>query len=254
MVRNMEEGHFSLGWYGKLPASGDFVHRGLERNQILWWDRWLQRGVADVLRLARDYEAAYLRAPLWNFVLPAGLGTGVVQLGCLGPGRDRVGRSFPLVMVLSVSEAHYQPDWLDASGGFYESLGRSMLAALRHGCSPTQLDDSLRNAQTALQQAKRPKAAVAAPLDDDILSVLNDGHDVAPLAGTESTHGWPDLPRYFNPHSVSSYWWTNPIEGAAHKSHVHGGALNATLFSRLFLGRSGALTHSLSPEDSDDQL
>src|SRR5690606_14021746 len=224
----------------------------LERAQILWWDRWLQRGVADLLRLSRDGEAAYLKAPFWNFILPAGLGTGVVQLGCIGPGRDRVGRNFPLVLLLSVDASHYQEQWLESSGAFYESLGRSMLAALSHGCSAAQLDESLRKAETALQQAQRPVTPAANQGEDDILSVLNQGHEVAPLAGTESTHGWPDLPRYFNPYSVSSYWWTNPVEGAAHKSYVHGGALNAALFSRLFLGRSGVLNHSLSLDERDN--
>ncbi|WP_017523407.1 type VI secretion system-associated protein TagF [Pusillimonas noertemannii] len=238
------------GWYGKLPASGDFVHRGLGRAQIQWWDRWLQRGVADVLRVSRDIEAAYLRAPYWNFVLPAGLGTGMVQFGCLGPGRDRVGRSFPLVLVLCVDAQHYRPDMLAESAGFYRHLGASMLAALRHGCSAAQLDDSLCLAEAAMHAATSQARPAAG--DDDILSVLNGGHEVAPLARADDGLGWPELPRYFNPHSVSSYWWTNPVEGAAHKSHIHGGALNATLFSRLFLGRARALEHPLSMENIDD--
>src|SRR5690606_6619657 len=115
MSLELDEDRGMLGWYGKLPASGDFVHRGLDRARILWGGRGLQRGVGDLLRCSRDAEAAYLRAPFWIFVLPAGLGTGVVQLGCVGPSRDRVGRSFPLVLVLSMDAGRYQPGMLEHS-------------------------------------------------------------------------------------------------------------------------------------------
>ena len=253
MTHTLRPRGFRLGWYGKLPASGDFVHRGLERAQILWWDRWLQRGVVDVLRASRDNEAAYQRAPFWNFILPAGLGTGVVQLGCVGPGRDRVGRSFPLVLLLCMDTQLYRSDMLSGSAGFYRSLGSSMLAALRHGCSAVQLDDSLRLAESLLPNV--PGATPpASNKGDDILSVLNGGHEIAPLSVADGELGWPELPRYFNEHSVSSYWWTNPVEGAAHKSHIHGGTLNTTLFSRLFLGRAKTLAHPLSMESIDDDL
>lgn len=231
---------FHAGWYGKLPASGDFVHRGLERAQILWWDRWLQRGVADLGRASRDNETAYLRAPFWNFVLPAGLGTGVVQFGCIGPSRDRVGRCFPLALVLCVNVEDYKPELLAGSAAFYRCLGTSMLGALRHGRNAEQLNGSLRLAEESINHLLLPAAQLpTSGGGDDILSVLNGGHDVAPLTAPRSELGWADLPLYFNEGSVSSYWWTNSVEGAAHQSHIHGGMLNATLFDHLFLGRAG---------------
>lgn len=231
---------FRAGWYGKLPASGDFVHRGLERARIQWWDRWLQRGVADIGRASRDSEAAYLRAPIWNFVVPAGLGNGVVQFGCIGPSRDRVGRSFPLVLMLCVPAQDYKPELLARSAAFYRCLGTSMLGVLRHGRNAAQLDDSLRLAEEWMNALLAPVAGPASSSGgDDILSVLNGGHDVAPLAVARQELGWADLPLYFNEGSVSSYWWTNSVEGAAHQSHIHGGMLNTTLFDRLFLGHAG---------------
>src|SRR5690606_2400056 len=107
---------------------------------------------------------------------------------------------------------------LEHSTEFYRRLGSSMLAALRHGCSPVQLDDSLLAAASSLSRAV-VSAASASHEEDDILSVLNGGHHVAPVGAAPDQRGWPDLPRHFNEHSVSSYWWTNSIDGAAHKSH-----------------------------------
>jgi len=240
MAKAFQAEGFKAGWYGKLPASGDFVHRGLSRPQIQWWDRWLQRGVADLSRTSRDGETVYLRAPFWNFVLPAGLGTGVVQLGCIGPSRDRVGRCFPLALVMSIDALQYKPELLAGSAAFYRCLGASMLGALRHGRHAAQLDDSLRLAEQSMDALLVPAADLpSSGGGDDILSVLNGGHDIAPLTAPRNELGWADLPLYFNEGSVTSYWWTSSAEGAAHQSHIHGGMLNSTLFDRLFLGHAG---------------
>src|SRR5690606_15373074 len=228
----------SVGWYGKMPANGDFMHRRLSRELVLWWDKWLQTGVAGLhQRDAARVEAAYLDAPLWNFAIPAGFGSGVVQLGCIGPSRDRVGRCYPLVVMLSVPEQDFRPGVLSGTTGFYRQLGVSLLAALRHGCNADQFDQSLRMASAAIKTMilSKPSLPVAEDPGADILSVLNVGHGAPLSVAADDALGWPDLPSYFNPSSLTSYWWTNTVEGAAHKSHVHGGALNATLFNKLFI-------------------
>ncbi|MCE7078529.1 type VI secretion system protein ImpM, partial [Bordetella bronchiseptica] len=74
-----------------------------------------------------------------------------------------------------------------------------------------------------------------APAGQDILDILNAGQaGNAPLAGARGLAAWPELPFCFNPGSHTSYWWTNQADGAALQTYVHGGALNATLFLRLF--------------------
>lgn len=70
---------------------------------------------------------------------------------------------------------------------------------------------------------------------NDIMDILRAGleQESAPLA-RRALNAWPDLPFCFNPSSHTSYWWTNQADGAALQTYVHGGALNATLFARLF--------------------
>lgn len=236
MTRNAYTEGVGMGWYGKLPASGDFVHRGMSRSLVQWWDRWLLRGVGSLQRGGRDSEALYRQAPFWNFVIPSGLDIGLIQLGCIGPSRDRVGRCFPLTLVCAVPQVVYRPDVLAGSAAYYRCLGVSMLGALRHSRNAGQLDDSLRGAETVLNRLLMPAAATVSSANGggDILSVLNGGHEIAPLAAAPDELGWADLPLYFNEASVTSYWWTNAAEGAAHRTLVHAGALNATLFDRLF--------------------
>ncbi|WP_076998144.1 type VI secretion system-associated protein TagF [Variovorax sp. KK3] len=85
-------------WYGKLPARGDFVGRGLPPRWRSDWDGWLQRGLA---LAATQMDGPALRerlrgfAPWCYLVLPA---PGEVWCGIVVPSHDRVGRAFPLTL------------------------------------------------------------------------------------------------------------------------------------------------------------
>jgi type VI secretion system protein ImpM len=220
-----------LGWYGKIPASGDFVHRRLPRELIAWWDHWLQHGVAGLKQTGDGHAArGFSAAPIWNFAIPAGLGAGVAQLGCIAPSRDRVGRGYPLCVALPLRPDEYHSTLLDGADDYYRDIGGNVLKAVRHGCTPELFDRSL-------LYVRLPGAAPDSPasVGSDIMDILNAGtaQAAAPLAG-RSLAAWPDLPFCFNPGSHTSYWWTNQADGAALQTYVHGGALNATLFSRLF--------------------
>jgi type VI secretion system protein ImpM len=86
-------------WYGKLPARGDFVGKGLPPRWRSDWDGWLQRGLA---LAATTLDGATLRERLrdfapWRYVaLPA---PGEMWCGIMVASHDRVGRAFPLTLV-----------------------------------------------------------------------------------------------------------------------------------------------------------
>ena len=86
----------TAGWYGKLPALGDFAQRRLEQDFIVGWDTWLQSVIVDSQRiLGGNWLSAYLRAPVWRFVLAPGVVDSRNWSGILLPSVDRVGRYFP---------------------------------------------------------------------------------------------------------------------------------------------------------------
>ena len=227
----MDDARGQLGWYGKIPASGDFVHRRLSRELIAWWDRWLQYGLA-AMKQAPDDSAArsFASAPIWNFAIPAGPSGRGAQLGCLAPSRDRVGRAYPLCVIMPIAENDYHSSILDGASDYYRKIGASILTAVRHGCATEQFDRELQTIQ--IPGAVQP---VARSSGSDIMDILNAGLETAaePVAARRLT-AWPDLPFCFNPSSHTSYWWTNQIDGAALQTYIHGGAFNATLFTRLF--------------------
>jgi type VI secretion system protein ImpM len=87
------------GWYGKLPALGDFASRRLPPAFIQAWDDWLQQGLAT----ARDewgsrWLERYLVAPIVRFWLREGVLGHMAWAGLVMPSVDRVGRHFPLTL------------------------------------------------------------------------------------------------------------------------------------------------------------
>ena len=58
------------GFYGKLPARGDFVRGALPRDFTDRWDAWLAPAIAGSRQSdGRGLAAAFLEAPVWRFAL-----------------------------------------------------------------------------------------------------------------------------------------------------------------------------------------
>jgi type VI secretion system protein ImpM len=105
------------GIFGKVPAHGDFVRRGLPTSFVAPWDAWLQAGIACAReRLGGRWEAAWDQAPAWRFLLPAGACGPDAVAGVMLPSEDMVGRRFPITLaaLLPAGAAPPEPAWFDA--------------------------------------------------------------------------------------------------------------------------------------------
>ncbi len=124
------------GFYGKLPARGDFVRGALPRDFTDRWDAWLAPAIAGSReRMGEAWLPAFLEAPVWRFVLSPGLCGGRAALGLMLPSVDRAGRYFPLTFAALYSDGPAPEDdplWLDSC----EAAGR---AALEQDAGPEQL-------------------------------------------------------------------------------------------------------------------
>lgn len=83
--------HLTTGFYGKIPATGDFVGRGLPGEFVRTWDRWVATHLAPLQLSGAWPEHAGLR-----FVL--GPDANGPMAGVALPGRDKAGRRFPLTV------------------------------------------------------------------------------------------------------------------------------------------------------------
>lgn len=113
------------GLFGKLPAHGDFVRRGLPRSFVEPWDAWLSSGMeAARATLGDAWPSAWDSAPAWWFRLaPGACGPGAA-VGVLVTSTDQVGRRFPLTLVAVLPCAAFPPPT-----GWYEGLEAAALAA-----------------------------------------------------------------------------------------------------------------------------
>jgi type VI secretion system protein ImpM len=221
-----------IGWFGKLPGSGDFVSRRIPRALQDALDTWLSRGVAE-LRAARpdDWRVHFAAAAAWNCAIPACVGGGATLIGVLVPSRDRVGRAFPLCAGIALPpDAATQP-LLASADGWLLSLGHVVVEA-RDQALPLEAFD----AKVQAIPLPTPGVREASPAGNtDILDVLGyaalDGPTLPmPLA---KVLPWPELPTLFDADKPTSYWWTNPWTGVPLAGFTTDAGLAPSLLSRL---------------------
>ena len=92
------------GYYGKLPARGDFVGKGLPRSFIDPWDTWSRTAMyAGKQQLGNTWLNSYLTSPPYWYVLsPHNCGE-QIWMGVVIPSVDSVGRYFPLTLCRTAS-------------------------------------------------------------------------------------------------------------------------------------------------------
>lgn len=94
----------ATGFFGKIPALGDFVNRRLPRQFLEPWDQWLQQVLTQSrAQLGEDWLDLYLVSPLWRFVLSPGIAGRSAWAGVIMPSVDGVGRYFPLTLARAVA-------------------------------------------------------------------------------------------------------------------------------------------------------
>jgi type VI secretion system protein ImpM len=159
-----------VGFYGKLPARGDFVRAGLPRDFTDRWDDWLQSVIAGSRALMGEaWLPAFLEAPVWRFALPPGMCGERAALGLMLPSVDKAGRYFPLTFAA-----------LPASGAALPALG---IAGAASGAARAWLDRCEAAGRTALERDTSPQ---------EIADAI----------------GWPDLPDGVA-QCFDGVWWSD---------------------------------------------
>jgi type VI secretion system protein ImpM len=89
--------------FGKIPAHGDFISRGLSPEMQEALDNWLSAGLAQARDRFADFDDRYRLAAPWHFVDcdAAGAWSG----GALCPSVDKVGRRFPILVAAPAENA-----------------------------------------------------------------------------------------------------------------------------------------------------
>lgn len=220
------------GWFGKLPALGDFGTRRLPPAMVARCDAWLSAGLATSRQqLGAHWLDTYLTAPIWRFAWAPGLAGPAGWLGVLMPSVDRVGRYFPLLLAA--------PCGLDS------------LAGLAPQAADAWLDRLAQIAQGSLDPATRlddlEAALDALPLPLPAMPVSLDAADEAGSVGVRAAAGTPLSPllralalrqllqpTLAQPHSL---WWSGASPDGPSALHRTADLPAAADFAALLDGR-----------------
>ncbi len=192
------------GFYGKIPALGDFVSRRLPRSFLAPWETWLQEVITTSRdRLGEIWLDHYLTSPLWRFVLSPGICGEQAWAGVLMPSVDRVGRYYPFTLAARLDPAINLFRFLEQEGGWYTRLESLALSCLEDDFRMQDLEQQLMAAEVPLGE---PEPALASSTDKPLNNAWH--------ASVESPGAMGGFYPRFLPHLMRrllfaySLWWT----------------------------------------------
>jgi type VI secretion system protein ImpM len=149
------------------------VSRRLDPDFIEGWDAWLQRAMSESREaLGPRWLECFLSAPVWRFVVPAGMFSKAGWVGLLLPSVDRVGRYFPLTIAAPVhADSIDVPSTLGRALPWLDSIDTVALEALT-----PELD---------LDAFDRRLAELPLPAEVTVVLPLSD--DTVPLGASQAT-------------------------------------------------------------------
>lgn len=178
-MRTAPQESFQAGWYGKIPATGDFIARRTPSAFSEAWDRWLQAALAGSReRLAERWRDGFLSMPVWRFVLSPGVLTPNAWAGIMVPSVDAVGRYFPLAIAASLPSASVDlVATLFAAERWFDEIESVALDAIAPGANSAAID----------------AAIVARPFRAEDLRLPVGHDDTVPIRGAKAQMLWVPL-------------------------------------------------------------
>jgi type VI secretion system protein ImpM len=225
----------TVGWYGKVPSTGDFISRRLARTTVNEIDRWCEVGMTTLRERAPEtWQRTYTAAPVWNALLPARVVAPHACLVAVAASSDRVGRRFPLCVVASLPASALPRK--ASLGDYGEAMSAIVEQAVRASIGIDEFDARVMALSAQYLNEEDPTAGG----ESDIGAVLDElAIDAADLAtvplGAHASFPWPDLARTFDANGATSYWWATRAPGnSSGAGFTHRGTLTPNLFVTLF--------------------
>jgi type VI secretion system protein ImpM len=122
------------GFFGKIPATGDFVDRNLAPGFVRLWDRWVSRHLAPL-----SGSDLWADAGLRFLLGPASFGP---MAGIVVPSQDRVGRRYPLTVAAPIDQAN--TGFSTMAAGWFDAVQAKAAAVQGGGLSADEFSTELR--------------------------------------------------------------------------------------------------------------
>lgn len=218
------EGPAAPGFYGKLPARGDFVGRRLARSFVDVWDSWLQESIlTSRSELGDRWLGLYLSSPIWRFALSALACGPEAVAGVMIPSVDSVGRYFPLMVGCALSADIDLASLVTGSDDWYAAVEARTLSTLEEGFALDSLEEPL---------PTEPSQTGAGAPGEDVIAVPGWLFPAAP----EDRLSWAALDSLRRARPPLSIWWTDGSEHVAPCSLISAGLPQPRAFASMLDG------------------
>ncbi len=126
----------TLGFFGKIPLTGDFIHRRMNSVFMNRWDEWLKINILHSQnKLGERWLPNYSQSPMWRFCIAPGIFDDKAYTGIMIPSVDSVGRYFPLTVVQAI-DVETIPFILSAKANQWFQQIEDLLLDLLEGYEP----------------------------------------------------------------------------------------------------------------------
>ncbi len=126
----------NLGFFGKIPLTGDFIHRRMSSVFMNRWDEWLKVNILhSQKKLGERWLPIYSQSPMWRFCIAPGVIDDKAYLGVMIPSVDSVGRYFPLTVAQAVDVKAIPFMLSDTANQWFHSI-EDLLLDLLEGYEP----------------------------------------------------------------------------------------------------------------------
>ncbi len=232
-----------IGFFGKLPARGDFLTRGVPPEVLTPWEKWLEAAMGGARQqLGQTWLQVYERASVWRFWVGGGL-MGAPITGVLAPSVDRVGRRFPLTFVLTGPAETLPAPPLAGHGnaGWYAAMDRAAIEA-RHPRFEGDVDG-------LLERLPLPKGARYTQAEDRRAAFFAYGE-----AGLEQLI--EDVRSHDHQLTIGcrSYWWTAGNDFSGPAMVALNGMPDAHGFTALLTGFGPPVRQAPKASDAHDAV
>lgn len=225
------------GWYGKMPALGDFAARRLPHEFVKPWDQWLQNALSTSKTLLADrWVAVYMSSPVWRFALLPGVLDHRIWAGVLTPSVDKVGRHFPLTIALPLVASASMLATVCAAHPWYSAIEKAALDAL-------DVNRAVEELEADLQRAAFPDRLDATE-ETSVESLVDWWLGEAPMSSTDLEG--PEAMTVAMSHCAyatlaagspgKSLWWSSHVQGAGARLHGYDGLPIDSGFTALLQG------------------
>jgi type VI secretion system protein ImpM len=126
----------NLGFFGKIPLTGDFIHRRMSSVFMNRWDEWLKINILhSQTQLGERWLPIYSQSPMWRFCIAPGVIDDKAYLGIMIPSVDSVGRYFPLTVAQAVDPKAIPFMLADTANQWFQNI-EDLLLDLLEGYEP----------------------------------------------------------------------------------------------------------------------